>query len=257
MRVCSLILMASLVVGVQLPAPAFTVLHWEGRGRDFMTNGGFEAPGVEGELSAGWVGYAERRETGKAVAAELSPNAHTGRHSLRLMAQGANLAGVNRRYQAGRDPGEMIPLAAGWTEFWYRAIASGTGDNLRVYIIAIPEDCGPERGRQTYVVPREHIGDNQWHRGTIHFDFSSNPSVKYAQFAPRINEGGEPASGELLIDDVAVYPAGPDLAVEVGGFAEALARPGDTVSLRGRLRNLGATPASQARARAEVSGPAL
>ncbi len=256
MRALALAALSALMVTLPPDAHAFAVLHWEGRQRDLLANGGFEEAGAPGELAAGWVGYAERKEAERAAIVELSPDAHSGSHAVRLMAEGTNLVGLNRTYRAGQDPGAMVPLARGWMEFWYRAVSSATGDNLRVYAIAMPADSRTERGRSAYVIPADHIADGQWHRGTVHFDFSSDAQVKYVQIAPRINEGGEPGSSEFLLDDVAVYPAGPDIAVEVGGFSASLARVGDTVKLRGRLRNLGDAPASSLPAAVTLDGPA-
>lgn len=256
MRGLALAALSALLAALPLPAQAFAVLHWEGRQGDLLSNGGFEEAGTPPDLAAGWIGYTERKEPARAAVVELTPDAHSGSRAVRLMAEGTNLVGLNRTYRAGEDAGAMVPLARGWMEFWYRAVSSATGENLRVYAIAMPTDGVRERGRSAYVVPTDHIADGQWHRGTVHFDFSSDAQVKYVQIAPRINEGGEPGSGEFLLDDVAVYPAGPDVAVEVGGFSASLARVGDTVRLRGRLRNLGDAPASTLRAGVALDGPA-
>lgn len=237
-------------------ASADEILHWQGRDGDRMTNGGFEEAGAPGEVAAGWVAYVERKEPGRAALVERAPAARTGKSCIRLKAEGKNLAGLNRAFIAGKDAGAMIPLSSGWAEFWYQAPSSETGKNLYVYLIAVPGNLVPESGRAAYQVPREHIGDGKWHRGVLTFDFSPNPAVKYVLFAPRINEGGDLGSGELLLDDVAVYPRGPDLLVAPGGFSAPTARDGERVKLRGRARNLGTDPATKATATVVLQGPA-
>lgn len=252
----ALILLAVVLSTCLAAASADEVLHWQAREGDRMTNGGFEEAGAPGEIAAGWIAYAERKEPGRAALVETAPAARTGKTCIRLKAEGENLVGLNRAFVAGKDAGAMIPLASGWAEFWYQAPSSETGENLRVYIIAVPDNLLPESGRATYQVPREHIGDGQWHRGVLYFDFSAVDRVKYVLFAPRINEGGAPGSGELLVDDVAVYPRGPDLLLNPGGFSAPLARDGGRVKLRGRVRNLGSAPATKASATVVLQGPA-
>ena len=256
----SIVLIAAIALVLALlracPALAHDVLRWEQRSENLLSNGGFETNGTEGQLAADWVGFRELKGD-SAASVERVVDAHSGQYAVRLRAEGESTAGLNRAYAAGEGRGAMLPQTRGWVEFWYKAIHSQTGENLRVCVIGMPEDGSAEvGGRQTYAVPPEHIGDGQWHRGTIHFDYGASEETRAIQIAPRINEGGRPGDGELWIDDIAVYRAGPDCAVDEGGFSASVAGVGETVSLRGRVRNISSGDAMAISARAQLTGPA-
>lgn len=247
----------AILCALAAPALCYDVLPWEQRSENLLSNGGFEDDGPEGQIAADWVGFRDLKEPAKRSAVERVTDAHSGRYAIRLQAEGENIAGLNRFYTAGKDTGAMLPQVRGWVEFWYKAISSETGENLRVCTIGMLKDGSNEAGgRRTYTIPAEHVGDGQWHRGTVHFDYGASPETAYVQLAPRVNEGGKPGGGEFLIDDICVYRGGPDCAVEEGGFSAATARVGETVALRGRVRNIGTADALSISARAQLSGPA-
>ena len=161
----SIVLIAAIALVLVLlracPAFAHDVLRWEQRSENLLSNGGFETDGTEGQLAADWVGFRELKGD-RASSVGRVVDAHSGQYAVRLRAEGESIAGLNRAYVAGEGRGSMLPQTRGWVEFWYKAIHSGTGENLRVCVIGMLEDGSAEAGgRRTYAVPPEHIGDGQ------------------------------------------------------------------------------------------------
>jgi hypothetical protein len=127
---------------------------------------------------------------------EVSAEAHSGRRALRFVRH----PGTDPRIETGLNRIKLLDRLQGGMEFWYKAV-SAKDANLRVYAIPINAD-GVEKtnsSRAAFTVPTGHIGDGQWHRGRIKYDFTKDPKVKSLHFAVRI----EGAAGELLVDDFA------------------------------------------------------
>ena len=60
--------------------------------------------------------------------------------------------------------------------------------------------------RVRFSIPEAHVGDGQWHSGTIPFDFRETPTAFYSILAPRLNEGcPQTGRGHLLIANVRIY----------------------------------------------------
>jgi hypothetical protein len=60
--------------------------------------------------------------------------------------------------------------------------------------------------RKRFIIPREHIGDQQWHQVRIDFDFTYIPDAFYSILAPRINEGAlHKGPGAMKIRKIKIY----------------------------------------------------
>ncbi len=185
---------------------------------------------------------------------EVSRDAHTGRHSLRL----ARTAGTPPEVETGLNgPWRIVggkPVLAdrlkGGLDFWYKAV-SADGANLQVYVI--PMNAEPmERTRSPrarYTVPKEHVGDGQWHHARLKYDFTKDPSARWALFASRI----EGQAGELLLDDLSyVERTGPILRLGTPRLEEDPKRPGEQCTVSMPVENAGDEPMRDVRAAMEV-----
>jgi hypothetical protein len=90
-----------------------------------------------------------------------------------------------------------IPSVLGKVDFEYLAISSQAQEsNIIIYIIPAQLnwlDPAPHQieqlSRKKFIIPKDHIGDNDWHKASIDFDFRDYTNAFLAIFAPRINEG--------------------------------------------------------------------
>lgn len=120
-----------------------------------------------------------------------------------------------------------IQCLKGLVELEYKAIASGVQDwgNLMLQCIPMKHNKPHQLGyievgsnmqddpnnpfspfRKRFIIPKEHIGDKQWHKVNIEFDFSYVPEAFYSIFAPRINESAmHKGSGEMEIRNVKIF----------------------------------------------------
>jgi hypothetical protein len=208
-----------------------------------LTNGGFEE--IVGGFPADWGPFAP--DFGPGTKAEIgpSPDAHSGKWSLRLSVTGAahptEMAGVNRNYPRDVQPAGRLDVRRGGFTFWYKVVRKGSG-RPAVQVIAMGRSDVEDTGapRITFDLPPEYAGDGQWHEGFLKFDFSDNDKVAWVQPALRINDG--PA--EFLVDDVAyVESLGRRLAVGELAIVEDAARPGEAGTLRAVVTNGGDAPA--------------
>jgi len=180
----------------------------------------------------------------------VSADAHTGRHSLRLVRAAGTApeveTGLNGPWRTVGGKPVLIDRLKGGLDFWYKAV-SADGANLQVYVI--PMNAEPmERTRSPrarYTVPKEHVGDGQWHRARLKYDFSKDPAARWALFASRI----EGQAGELLLDDLAyVEQTGPILRLGTPRIEEDAKRPGERCTISVKLENAGDAPAADVRA---------
>lgn len=209
------------------------------------TNGSFE------ELAPG--GFpADWSPVGMTVG--TSSDAHSGKHSLRLARAAdtrATETGLNRGYRQGDGKqGRMLDRLQGGMEFWYKAV-SARGAKLRVCVIPMSdeprEDTGSPRAR--FTVPEHEVGDGQWRRARLKYDFTDNPKVKWVHFAARI----EGTAGEMLLDDVAyVEKVGPILCFGTPRLEEDPEKPGERGTLIVNVENAGDEPAASVRAKIEL-----
>ncbi len=151
---------------------------------------------------------------------EAVSDAHTGQRALRLFRGEDALkgglqtseTGLNRAWKAkSGERGAMIACLKGGIEFWYKALSAAEGTRLTVQ--AIPMNALPleqtDSSRAIFTVPKDHIGDGQWHQGRLKYDFTGDPKTKWVHFGARILG----PAGDLLLDDFAyVETVGPQAA---------------------------------------------
>ena len=205
-----------------------TIANQDTELKNLCTNGGFEQLSVQ-NFPIDWGGF-----SAKDASFGISRDAHSGKYALRLKSSSEAVVGINRNNNA------LIPITRGIAKFWYKAISSSVdGKNLQVYIIAMNEAGNNEVGRQTFTIPSEHVGDNQWHLGEIEFDFRQRDDAKHVHFAPRINETSEKGSGEMLIDDVSVTMLGVRLAIKKFGSAKPIIKIDEITDVNLEIENIG------------------
>ncbi len=197
------------------------------------TNGSFEVLGPQG-FPADW-GPVGRR-------IEVTTDAHTGRHALRFIRQ----AGLQPHIETGLNRVRLLDRLRGGMEFWYKAI-SAQGARLRICVIPVNAQ-GIERtdsSRAVFTVPEGHIGDGQWHRGRIKYDYTADPKVRSVHFAVRI----EGTAGELVLDDFAYLErVGPVLRFGTVRLEEDPQQPGQRCRVHVPIHNDGDAPAREVQA---------
>ncbi|NCO42870.1 MAG: hypothetical protein COZ06_02160 [Armatimonadetes bacterium CG_4_10_14_3_um_filter_66_18] len=196
-----------------------------------VTNGSFEEVGPLGvplDWSAVLGDVANR--------AEVCEEARTGRYSLRLLrAVDKGEVGFNRAWTANNgQQAKMLSQLKGGLVFRYKAVAS-RGSHLMFY--AIPMNETPLEGtgaqRATFEVPAEHVGDGQWHKAVLAYDFTDNKQVKWVHVSGRLVGG----TGEMLVDDVEYLDSvGPLPKILRTDLRESA---GGTLTLTARFENAG------------------
>ncbi len=209
------------------------------------TNGSFEELDPNG-FPAGW------SPVGKTV--EVSADAHSGKRSLRFLRKAGTPpqeeTGLNRGWDAQAKKSTLIDRLKGGMDFWYKA-PSAADANLQVYVIPVGaegiENTGAPRAK--FTVPKDHVGDGQWHHGRLKYDFAKNPKAKWVHFAARI----EGSAGELLLDDLSyVEKVGPVLRFGTVRIEEDPKRPGERCTLVAPVENAGDAPVTDVRATVQV-----
>ncbi|MBI5394204.1 MAG: hypothetical protein HZA91_02790, partial [Verrucomicrobia bacterium] len=203
-----------------------------------VTNGGFEDLEADGRA----------RDWAYLVAPPniIAPSrdAHAGSLSLLLKrAAPGGEVGFNRAGGAGKQ-GAMLSQLKGGLLFWYKVFSASPQTQFQFHAIAM--DARPhEVERATFNVPREHVGDGQWHRAVIKYDFTGLKGAKWVHAAARIV--GD--AGEMLADDASYVPqVGPLLAVKSLVFDEDRAKPGELGTLTATIANNGDTVAQNTEA---------
>lgn len=213
-------------------------------GENPCTNGSFEVIGPSG-FPADWA------PVGQTVT--VSTDAYHGRVSLRLVRTPQTKTvetGLNRAHRPGDPKPGLIARLKGGMQFAYKAISAQDAE-LRLYVIPVNEQLVERTGapRATYVVPKEHIGDGQWHVARIAYDYTDNPAVKFVHFAARIVG----TAGEILLDDFTYLDeAGPILTLGEPTLEEDPAQAGALAVLRVQLKNMGDRAAERVRVAVEL-----
>ncbi|MBC7327312.1 hypothetical protein H5T87_04260 [bacterium] len=202
-----------------------------------VTNGGFEELNEQG-FPLHWepVGGPPTSEIG------VSPDAHSGKYSLRLhrvKEVPTEETGLNRAWKPfSGEQGSMLSELKGAISFWYKAVSADKDTKLTFFVIPMSakplEDTG--NPRQAYVVPKSHIGDGKWHKAVVTYDFSKKPEVKWIMLAPRIIGG----RGDWLIDDVEYLPnAGAVPAINKLYIDEIAGQEGKACFVKVEIQNIG------------------
>lgn len=203
-----------------------------------VTNGGFEELEADGR-ARDWSYLAAPPNV-----IAPSRDAHSGSLSLLLKrAAPGGEVGFNRAGGIGAQ-GVMLALLKGGLIFWYKA--SSASPQTKLHFFAIAMDSRPhEVQRATFTVPREHVGDGQWHRAVIKYDFTAVANAKWVHAAARIV--GD--AGEMVVDDASYVPqVGPLMEVKSLAFKEDRAKPGELGTLTATIANNGDTAAEKAEA---------
>lgn len=209
------------------------------------SNGSFEQLGADG-FPVDW------SPVGSSV--EAVSETHTGTRSLRMVRTTDTTTaetGLNRTFGSASQPsGAMIEQLKGGIDFWYQA-RSAEDAELCVYAIPMNADAVEKTGlpRAKFSVPPHHIGDGQWHRGRLKYDYAENPQVRWIQFAARIVG----RAGDWLLDDVSyVDQVGELLSVSDIQIEEDQDLPGEVCTVRARIVNAGDAQATNVRATLEL-----
>ncbi|MFW6163118.1 MAG: hypothetical protein ACODAJ_10155, partial [Planctomycetota bacterium] len=201
------------------------------------TNGSFERLDEDG-FPADW------EAVGQTV--EASSDAHSGQRSLRMLRTAeteSRETGLNRAWTPDSgERGKMIARLKGGIDFWYKALAAEDA-TLRVYVI--PMNAEPKEGtgsqRATFVVPRQHVGDGQWHHGRLAYDFTDNEKVRWVHISARVAG----TAGGLLLDDVSyVERVGPLVRFGKARLDEDAKQPGRRCVFNVEVQSCGDEPAT-------------
>lgn len=212
-----------------------------------LTNGSFEELTPEG-FPVDW------EAVGTTV--KVTHQAHTGQWALHFQRgpEAPPETGLNRAWQVeSGEQGAMLAETSGGITFWYQAPRS---DRCQMAVVVIPmssrplEDTGEPRAQ--FLIPEEHVGDGQWHPGTLKYDYRSNPKVRWVHVGVRLTGG----AGELLVDDFQYVPhVGPLLRVSDLRLMEEAARPGEQGTLTAKVTNVGDEPAANVTAQVWLPTP--
>ncbi len=206
-----------------------------------VSNGGFEEIG-EKDFPRDWMPVTNAGKAGAKVAVEVTNDAHSGKNAARIRMEGEGVeVGLNRTYLPGQGQGAMLGVMKGGIEFWYKAVSAG-GGKMTLNVIPMKAD-GIEGGgtrRATFEIPESHVGDGQWHRVGVKYDFTAYPEVKFIQIGPRVSRG----SGEMILDDIRwVEKVGPMLAFKKTWITETKGSEGGEFTLQFSVKNDGDQPA--------------
>ncbi len=187
----------------------------------------------------GWHAYRGTTITGEA---------YEGSIALRMETTTDSTAGVTS---------DSISVKRGKLLFHYKALVSTVGgDNLRFCVIAINQD-GIEVSRAQVAVPAEHVGDGQWHEGSLAFDFLNLPAAVGVLIAPRLNEQSNPGEGAWLLDDIALYEErlGQRAEVECLWMPQPVMTPRAPTPVVVQVTNTGDMPVPVSKQRLQLTGP--
>ncbi len=158
-----------------------------------LTNGGFE------QLDSNYFPV-DWSPVGDGVV--VSPEAHTGRYSLRIQRSRKTPmppeTGLNRGWRPG-TLGAMLDVRKGVVRVYYRVLSAATDASMSVVVIPMGEPGIENTGepRTQRFLPNDAAGDGQWHETKLAYDYSGAPAVKWVHIGIRIVGG----AADLLVDD--------------------------------------------------------
>ena len=100
----------------------------------------------------------------------------------------------------------MLDRLQGEISYWYKAV-SATNASLWLGVVPMSAEPWENTGapRTGSEIPVAHVGDGQWHRVSVSYDYTQQPKVKWVHVSCFIR--GDAA--ELLLDDIECAGAGP------------------------------------------------
>lgn len=213
-------------------------------GKDVCPNGGFELlqEAAARPLPQDWGTVGQ----GPSTRIEMSDDAAEGKRSLHMAAGPSDSIGVN---------GAVLPVGHGRVHFRYKALKSSVdGANLAFYVIGLNGQAGVEVQRQAFVVPKEHVGDGQWHEAQFEFDFSPR-RLRHSLIALRINENTAKGEGDWLVDGVEVMGLlkGPQIKLANVWSDKPLAHDGERIRFSTWAANTGGRDAENVAVTLELS----
>ncbi|MBC7328503.1 hypothetical protein H5T87_10415 [bacterium] len=204
---------------------------------NLLTNGGFEELGSEGfPLDWAPVGAPPVSRI------EVSTDSHSGKYSLhirRIVEDPTQETGLNRVcHLLSGSAGSMLSQLKGAFLFCYKIREGDRNTKFAFCVIPMSDKPLEDTGipRRVNFAPQIHIGDGEWHRMVVTYDFSQEPQVKWVMPAVRIFGG----RGELLLDDieyidkVGAFPLITKLTLE-----EKKGKEGEECIVNGEVQNIG------------------
>jgi hypothetical protein len=183
---------------------------------------------------------AAQPDTVDTAGVEPAPGARNGADAVRLFSTGRKAAIYNQPTQAALK---------GTVSFYYKATSSAVkGQNLVFYVIPFTsEDKEGGAARTAWTVPKETVGDGQWHKASFKFDYSRDLSVVGVQLDPRVNETTATGAGDWMISGIELHPqtysTAPRLSVQAFCGSEAPIVKGKPFNLVLTVSNQGRTAA--------------
>ena len=174
----------------------------------------------------------------------IASDAHSGKVAFRLVRTAETPtpeAGLNRGWKPDSgERGAMLDRLEGAVVFYYKAVSQSRPSSLQVQMIPMSarpyEDTAS--ARIIFAAPDAHVGDGEWHRGVVKYDFTDAPKVRWVHIGPRLT-----GPGELLLDDFSwTDRVGPLLQVGRVGWTESNEAPGREATITLKLENRGDAP---------------
>jgi len=145
-------------------------------------------------------------------------DAHGGKRCLRLVHDATRSHTYLNRNWTPRDgrQGAMLDRLQGEISYWYKVTRA---KNASLWLGVVPMSAEPWENtgaaRTGVEIPAAHVGDGQWHRVTVSYDYRQQPNVKWVHVSCFIR--GDAA--ELLLDDIECLGADPQ-PITNGSFEE-------------------------------------
>jgi len=182
---------------------------------------------------------------------EVSPEARTGRYSMRIQRASATPmppeTGLNRAWSpAASERGSMLAEKRAVVRAWYRVRSAAPDAVMSLVVIPMGrsgiEDTGEPRAQR--LIPNDAAGDGEWHETKLAYDYSGSPEVAWVHVGARIVGG----AADLLLDDLDLLSG--DLCIlqleKVHVYPDA-SQPDRLAMLTATVTNIGSGPSGRVR----------
>ncbi len=199
-----------------------------------ITNGGFEQVDATGAPVDWQLMYP----------AEVSmADKHSGQRALHFVSKTRPEGdpGLNRSWNLpGNVQGGMIAKPKGALSFWYKANSANPADQMGIVIIPMNTRPSEVSGRLFWVIPEQHIGDGQWHRGLFAYDFTGTPGAEWIHVGARLYADNV----DLWLDDFEWLPGpiGPAPHASKLELKEVAGQEGQAADVTLTISNFGDAP---------------